>query len=130
MSTDASRMAPSRGISRHCYGVTVVGLQYGLAVCLHGLFHAGLQKCPVHRIAGQKAADHRNLHDEPKLRRIDLRLAAEASTEPDELSEGHEAVHADLPSRDRGEIGFQRLADPLPDRELPHRLDREILKGN
>ena len=92
---------------------------------IHGDFKTDAYEPPIHGVRGDEAANHADLHHEPKNGLIGRHGAYQK-----EHSYGHPAVHPHLPSRKRQEVN---LESPEPEGKAPvmaHRGQSGILEEN
>lgn len=92
---------------------------------LHGALNTDAYEPPIHGVRGDEAANHADLHHEPKNGLIGRHGAYQK-----EHSYGHPAVHPHLPSRKRQEVN---LESPEPEGKAPvmaHRGQSGILEEN
>ena len=71
---------------------------------LHGALNTDAYEPPIHGVRGDEAANHADLHHEPKNGLIGRHGAYQK-----EHSYGHPAVHPHLPSRKRQEVNLEAL---------------------
>jgi hypothetical protein len=67
----------------------------------HWFLDAHSYQPPIHGVARGEPSNHRKLHRNPKLDAIDRRRAIEEAFKDDELHHCHQAIHTDLPRRQR-----------------------------
>jgi ATP-dependent DNA helicase RecQ len=74
----------------------------------HLLLHPGCDEPPVDGVRRREATEHGDLHHEPELDHIRGELGPQQMPEQVEVGESHEAVHADLPGRQRKRVRLHR----------------------
>lgn len=92
------------------------------------MFDSTRDQPAVDGIGGDKAADHGQLHHQPEtgVRRVQWRL--QQVIENPEMSNGHKAIHANLPSAQGQEVCFGRGFQSGCCALLAHRFDRQVLE--
>lgn len=92
---------------------------------LHGALNTDAYEPPIHGVRGDEAANHADLHHEPKNGLIGRHGAYQK-----EHSYGHPAVHPHLPSRKRQEVNLESSEPEGKPPVMAHRGQSGILEEN